>query len=150
LENIIFDIKSKHIEKCAELYVNVFNAEPWNDKWTIETAYKRLNDIYSTPNFVGVLYVENSDIKGAIFGNCEQFFDGMHYNLKEMFVSTELQGIKIGTKMLKILEEQILEPDVNTIYLFTSKGNKTSKFYIKNNFDQWDSMAMMGKGIIRK
>jgi GNAT superfamily N-acetyltransferase len=147
MSTIETQIHNDDISKCAKLYVEVFNAKPWNDNWTTETAFKRLNDIYIAPNFVGIKYVEENDIKGAIFGNWEQFFNCIHYNLKEMFVSTDLQGTGIGSKLLNALEEQLKVLDIGTIYLFTSKGNKTSKFYQKNNFVEWESMAMMGKDI---
>lgn len=29
----IIKIKNEHILKCSELYIKVFNAEPWNDKF---------------------------------------------------------------------------------------------------------------------
>lgn len=146
MESII-TLKEDHLTECAKLYVEVFNAEPWNDNWMKETAFKRLSDIFNSANFEGIFYEEDGEIKGAIFGNLEQYFDGMHYYLKEMFVSNELQGKGIGTKMLKILEDRLKDNGVNTIILFTSKGNKTSKFYLKNGFDEWTSMAMMGKEI---
>jgi aminoglycoside 6'-N-acetyltransferase I len=125
----------------------VFNAEPWNDKWTLGTAHKRLNDIYISPNFEGVLCMEYGQVKGAIFGNYEQFYDGVHYNLREMFISNELQGKGIGSKLLKELEKRLGDLGVSTIILFTSKGNKTSEFYLKNDFLEWDDMVMMGKDI---
>jgi aminoglycoside 6'-N-acetyltransferase I len=143
----IISIKSEHISKCYELYIKVFNVEPWNDNWTTETAYKRLNDIYIAPNFEGVLYEENGQVKGAILGNFEQFYDGIHYNLREMFIDNELQGKGIGSKLLYELEVRLRKIGVTTIILFTSKGNKTSNFYLKNNFSEWNSMAMMGKDI---
>ncbi|GCD11576.1 GNAT family N-acetyltransferase [Clostridium tagluense] len=145
--NNIISIKDQHILKCSALYIKVFNAEPWNDKWTLETAHKRLNDIYISTNFEGVLYVEDEQIKGAIFGNYEQFYDGVHYNLREMFISNELQGQGIGSKLLNELEKRLKGIGVTTIILFTSKENKTSEFYLRNNFTEWDSMAMMGKDL---
>ncbi|MCB2312953.1 GNAT family N-acetyltransferase [Clostridium tagluense] len=145
--NNIISIENQHILKCSELYIEVFNAEPWNDKWTLETAHKRLNDIYISTNFEGVLYVEDEQIKGAIFGNYEQFYDGIHYNLREMFISNELQGQGIGSKLINELEKRLKGIGVTTIILFTSKENKTSEFYSKNNFTEWDSMAMMGKDL---
>lgn len=145
--NNIISIENKHILECTELYIKVFNAEPWNDKWRLETAHKRLNDIYISPNFEGALYVEDGQVKGAIFGNYEQFYDGIHYNLREMFISNEVQGQGIGSKMLYELEKLLKGIGVTTIILFTSKGNKTSKFYLKNSFTEWDSMAMMGKDV---
>ena len=97
MDNII-SVKNEHISKCSELYIKVFNAEPWNDKWTIKIAKKRLTDIYSTPNFEGILYTEDGQVKGAILGNCEQFYDGIHYNLREMFI----EGSPIWLQPLRI------------------------------------------------
>ncbi|MDT8717696.1 GNAT family N-acetyltransferase [Clostridium sp. 19966] len=133
--------------KCTELYIRVFNSKPWNDEWTLETAYKRLSDIYISPNFEGVLYLENNEIKGAILGTYEQFYNGIHYNLRELFISNELQGQGIGSKLLRELEAHLKKMGVTTIILFTSKGNNTSKFYLKNNYLNLDSMAMIGKDI---
>ena len=28
----VIEINNENISKCAELYINVFNSEPWNDK----------------------------------------------------------------------------------------------------------------------
>ncbi len=32
------------MEQCIELYINVFNSEPWNETWTYQTAKERLTD----------------------------------------------------------------------------------------------------------
>ncbi len=143
----IYDIVSEEFAEYARLYVDVFNAEPWNDEWTEDTALRRLQDIYSSPGFVGCKYLDDGTVKAAVFGNCEQWYKGMHYNLKEMFVSTELQGRGVGSRLLEHLEARLKDLNVNAIYLFTSKGNLTDRFYRKNGFNEFESMAMMGKSI---
>lgn len=143
----ITSIKSEHLIKCSELFIKVFNNKPWNDKWALETASKRLNDIFIAPNFEGVIYIEDAEIKGAIFGNCEQYYDGIHYNLKELFISNELQGKGIGRKLISELEDRLKEVGVTTIILITSKGNGTNNFYLKNNFSEFSEMVIMEKEI---
>lgn len=34
----IVNMNKKYIDKYAELFMQVFNGEPWNDKWTEETV----------------------------------------------------------------------------------------------------------------
>lgn len=135
------------VMECAQLYVKVFNAEPWNDGWTMETSYQRLIDNFDTPNFAGVLYQEDGRVKGAAFGNIEQFYNGRHYMLKEMFVSPEIQGKGVGRTILRELEEKLKAFGVTTMVLLTSKGKDTVRFYINNGFEEWPSMVMMGKEI---
>lgn len=138
-------VTTAHLIECAKLYVDVFNGPPRNDQWTFETAKKRLSDIFLSQNFAGIIYIEDGQILGAIFGNYEQFYDGIHYNLKEMFVRTDLQRSGVGSKMLNEFEKQLKELGVTEIILFTSKGDQTFNFYIKNAFSHWDSLAILGK-----
>ena len=35
-------LREEHLDECAHLYVSTFNAEPWNQRWTLETANKKL------------------------------------------------------------------------------------------------------------
>jgi len=142
----IFKIGKEDLMKYAELYVELFNAEPWNDKWTVETANKRLEDIYNTPNFVGMKFLENGVIKGAIFGNCQQWYEGKHYSLMEMFVSLELQGKGIGSSLMTALEKELKPLGVHTIILFTSR-DETDAFYKKQGFKELGFMCMMEKNI---
>ncbi|MBH1940264.1 GNAT family N-acetyltransferase [Mobilitalea sibirica] len=145
--NGFFKMENEDLKEYAKLYVGVFNAPPWDDQWTIETAYKRLYDISNTSGFIGYKYVEDGEIKGSIMGNLEQWYEGFHYNLKEMFVATQLQGKGIGSKLLMELEKELKASDVNTVYLFTSKGDLTSHFYSNNGYEEIQSMVMMGKSI---
>ncbi|MBM7613974.1 GNAT family N-acetyltransferase [Alkaliphilus hydrothermalis] len=142
----IYKMDKEDLMKYAELYVELFNAEPWNDRWTVATAYKRLENIYNTPHFVGMKYLESGEIKGAIFGNCQQWYLGMHYNLMEMFVVADSQGKGIGASLMMTLETELKLLGVNTIILFTSK-DETDVFYKKQGFKELGFMCMMEKGI---
>jgi aminoglycoside 6'-N-acetyltransferase I len=145
--NGFLKLQESHLFECSKLYVEVFNAEPWNDSWTEESAYKRLKDIYETPNFEGLVYIDDNKITGAVFGNCEQWYEGKHYNLKEMLVFNEQQGKGIGSMIMHRLTSELEQKGVNTVILFTSKGNKTHNFYIKKGFGELESMAMLAKEI---
>lgn len=143
---MITEIKEEHLEVCAKLYVDVLNDEPWNDQWTSDTALTRLKDIYRTPHFKGIVYITSGEIKGAILGNIEQFYNGKHYNLKEMFIAKSVQRKQIGSQMLQYLEES-MKQDVNMMILFTSKANGTDTFYIKNDYQELNKIAFMVKKI---
>ena len=54
--------------KCTKTFIEIFNDEPWNDKWTVERAEHYLSDYYHTPGFTGVLAMEENEIVGFIYG----------------------------------------------------------------------------------
>jgi GNAT superfamily N-acetyltransferase len=138
-------LEKSHLGECSDLYVDIFNSEPWNDRWNEITAYKRLEDIYNTPGFFGLVILEKNEIKGAVLGNLEQWFEGYMYNLKEMFVNKEHKRTGIGSMLMRELENSIKLLRADSVVLFTSKGDLTEKFYIKNGFRSEDDMLMMFK-----
>lgn len=51
------EITIDHLDELASLYVETFNSEPWNDKWTISTATKRLHQMINT-EFIMILLLD--------------------------------------------------------------------------------------------
>lgn len=142
----ISKIVEKDIKKCAKVFIEAFNDKPWNDKWTLESAYKRLYDIYRCPNFIGIKYVENNEIYGALFGNCEEWFEGKQFNIKEIFVSKRIQGKSIGSKLIDNLQYEVEKVGVNYLFLST-QNNDLKNFYLKINFKEDNSLCIMSKKI---
>ncbi|MBW6409983.1 GNAT family N-acetyltransferase [Clostridium weizhouense] len=142
----ILRINETDLNECASLFVRVFNGDPWNDKWSDESAFRRLKDIYMCPNFIGIKYVEKNIIKGAIFANCEEWYEGKHLNIKEVFVSNEVQGNNIGSILINSIEDEVKKVGVDFLILFT-QNNLLKNFYIKNNFKEENSLSIMTKSI---
>ncbi len=140
-------IDEKHLLECAQKYMKTFNSDPWNDNWSEITAYKRLEDIFNTPGFVGLVVIIDGSIMGAVFGSLETWFEGYMYNLKEMFVIDGKKGKGIGSRLFTAIESEISNRGAKYINLFTSKGDLTEKFYIKNGCRTFDGMIMMSKTI---
>jgi len=136
-----------HLKECSLIYVETFNGEPWNDKWDTTTSYKRLEDIYNTPGFVGMVVYDEEKLLGAVLGNLEQWFEGYMYNLKEMFVKQDEKGKGIGSLLMMALEKSLSQLGTTSISLFTSKGDLTEKFYLKNGYSQEEDMIMMCKSL---
>ncbi|AFS77766.1 acetyltransferase, GNAT family [Gottschalkia acidurici 9a] len=143
----VYNIEEKHLIKCGELFVKAFNANPWNDNWTVDNAYKRLKDIYSTPNFIGLVYIENDEVKGAVLGNCETWYDGTDYNLKEIFIDVDHKGRGIGSTIIEELESKLNTLNINKIILNTLRAKEVSNFYIKNEYKELEDVVTMSKYI---
>lgn len=139
----IIDMDLSHLIEYAELFVSVFNAEPWCDLWTKETASIRIENMMKTNTFVGrSLYCEG-DLKGIIWGQKEQFYDGVHFQIQEFCVKTTEQQKGYGKVLLQALKDELSEKDITNIYLITSKGERTEGYYLKRGFKTSDYMILM-------
>ena len=51
----IEDMILANLSEYTELFVSVFNSEPWNDSWTKETAQIRIENMMKTPPYRSAL-----------------------------------------------------------------------------------------------
>ncbi len=52
-----------HLDVCAHLFMTAFNAEPWNDSYTLDTAKKQLEWHLRVPGCVGLVSINNDDLR---------------------------------------------------------------------------------------
>lgn len=140
----IANMELSDVAEYAKLFVSVFNSEPWNDKWTEETAVLRLENMMKTNTFIGkALYSEN-ELIGFIYGQKEYYFNGIHFQIQEFCVKQIEQGKGFGKLLLQSLKEELTRiGDVVNIYLITSKGDRTEGYYQRRGFVTSDNMVLM-------
>lgn len=124
----------KYLEQCIELYINVFNSEPWNENWTHQSASERLADLLNTPKFLGFLLFDNDNLIGFIAGNSKQTYSGLTFYLAELCVNNKTQGKGYGSKLLHHLESELKQRNIQSLYLLTATGGLAEAFYLKNKY----------------
>ena len=141
------EMTENHLNELAQLYVETFNAAPWNDEWTFETARKRLQQLLHSEEPFGLCVYHGGQLCGAVLGVLEQYFDGPMYNLHEYWVKNEMRGKGIGSKLFAETEKRLLERGVKNIILITAKGDATEHFYHKQGMGTDPDMVFMTKRI---
>ena len=138
----ILPIDKTNLEDCAYLYTTVFNQAPWNEDWSHQQAMSRLKFYYETPNFIGMLVTDDSNLLGFVLGNYEPYQNEKLYLLKEMCVHPDFQGKGIGTKLIKFLHEKLKESGISTVNLITTIDSEAESFYFKNDYYKSQRMGL--------
>ncbi len=143
LDPEIRPIQLNDMDDVAALYCAVFNMPPWNDAWTECTAATRLTDTLSTPGALGFLAWYEGRLVGGVVGYQEQWFDGVHFYLKEMFVHPAMQRRGIGTHLIRHLTHTLRQDGIRQIYLLTERAGSAADFYGVQGFSVSRRMALM-------
>jgi len=138
-------VNENYLAEITDMYIEAFNAPPWNDQWTVETAMKRLRQMMNCAGFIGLASFTDTMLSGVILGNIEYFYDRTQFHVKEFCVRPGLSGTGIGTNLLSAFETHLLEHGVDEVYLVTSRTEQTELFYQKRGFNGWDDMVLMRK-----
>ena len=122
-----------HLDECAHLLMSAFNAEPWNDSYTHDTAKAQLAWHLGVPGCLGLVSVKEGIVAFAI-GYREPTDEGDVFHLSIFCVRPDVQRTGVGTRLLRILEGSLREARVGTVYLGTHKGTPAEAFYAKHGY----------------
>jgi aminoglycoside 6'-N-acetyltransferase I len=125
--------KRDHLDDCAHLLVSTFNAEPWNDNWTLDTARQEQTWTLRVPGFTGLVSLDDGVLAFAT-GYHEPDDEREVFYLKTFCVRPDVQGTGVGSRLLGHLKEELGKSGVNTIYLITHKRTPAEAFYKKNGY----------------
>ncbi len=138
---VITDLTSDALDACVSLYVETFNAPPWNESWQVEDATQRLSDFLATPRAHGVCLADSDErLLGFALGHLERSGADDHFLLKEMCVRNSQQRQGHGTRLLDALTERVAY--ARHWYLLTARDSDASAFYERNGFRPAGRMAV--------
>ena len=141
-------MRPRHLPALAELYVQTYNAPPWNDKWTPGLVEQKLSQMMRCEGFFGLVSLDShGNPSGMIVGEKEIYFDCVQFYVKDFCIAFHLRGTGIGSALLNELERYLVSMGIRTMYLFTSRTDETEGFYRKRGFISWEDMLIMGKTI---
>ena len=151
--NITYEtLTNNHIPKLAKFYMETYNAPPWNEKWTIEAATKKLDELINCRDSYGLLCTdENANIIGMIAGISEgsstSYYTLRQFCIRDFLVITSMQGKGIGSALMAELESRLKAIGISRTYLITSNANGTDAFYLKQGYTNINGLVLMGKDL---
>lgn len=127
-------LTEEHLDACVDVLVSAFNAEPWNENWTVENAKKELTRTLSLSWSLGFVSIEGEEILGFAEGCREQDGDREVFYLEVLCVRPDAQGTGVGTGLLQHLKKELERTGIKEIYLITHKGTPAESLYKKNGY----------------
>lgn len=139
----IREIAEADLGRISQLYVSVFNNPPWNEDWKYNWAYDRLNWIYRSQGFIGLINLEDDEINGAILGRFVPFKGRRGFEIVGFLVDTKCQNKGIGTELLTQLESNLKQNEYDFILLLTAKNTSVESFYLNRNYQRDDRLSLL-------
>ena len=129
-------MQQKDIEKCALTLMKAFKEEPWNENWTYEQAYTRIDEIMSARVSRGYVVYDGDIVVSMLSGRIMTYLGFKELWVDEFSVHPDYQRQGIGTKMIEYVREQLKQETekISYIVLNTERGYPSVKFYETNGF----------------
>ncbi len=143
----IVEMRSDEIEAVKKLFLEVFSAEPWNDKWkSDEELLQYIRELTQNQNSLSLMLIDGSgDIVAVSLGYVFSWWQGKDYFIKEFFVRRECQGKGLGSEFLGLMEDFLLTREIESIWLLTERTVPAYRFYLKNGFTEEEELVFFQK-----
>ncbi len=145
------DIKrydEQYLQQIVDVFMDVFNSPPWNDKWTKETANEYISRIINNKYFMGLCCLEGNEVTGFVIGQREYWYTGETFYIRELCISNKKQKCGVGTKLIIELENILRNNGIKSTFLLTERNSTAEKFYMKNGYSKNEKLGAMGKKIM--
>ncbi len=127
----------------AQTFVQTFNGEAWQEKWSQESALACLEDLLQLPRAASLAVWDEGDCLGAVFGHDTVKDYGLAHEIKELLVHPQARGQGIGQAlMVRYLTERHLH-GVNHVYLMTVRKPDGEQFYARLGFRRAERQVVL-------
>lgn len=131
------------LKECAILFQKAFSQSPWNEIWTFEQAYARLEELMSSQVVRGYVIVDCEKVIGMACGRLMTYMSYQELWLDELCLSYEYQGQGLGSQMLDYIKTELKKEGVRRIVLNTIQGFLSERFYKQNDFYKNENIVSM-------
>jgi aminoglycoside 6'-N-acetyltransferase I len=132
---------------CVSVFLKVYNAPPFEDNWSEESAGLRLAELWSTPGCLGFVAEEDHRVLGFVIGHVEHWFNGKRFRIAEICVRPEHQRAGVGTALLEGLTEELVKMDIETVYAHAGRGAAADEFFRIKGFYPNEGLVQLVQGM---
>lgn len=142
-------MKNEDFKPCAYQLMKAFKEDPWDEDWTFEQAYTRIDEIMSARVSRGYVVYDNDMVVAMLCGRIMTYLGFKELWIDEFSVNPDYQRKGIGTKLMTFVREELKKEKekISYIVLNTEKGYPSVKFYEANGFKADDSLVFMAADV---
>ena len=133
------------IEKCAYLYQSAYKNEPWNEEYSIVEITHYLSRFLNSGTKRAYALVLDEEIIGIALGLIVPCVGSDYFRLEDICLSPQYQRKGFGSQFIKLISDCVANENCDSVLLGTQKGYPAHNFYLKNDFQEIDSVLLYRK-----
>lgn len=132
--------KTDDIPACAKAYINAYIAEPWNEEYESIDVEKYISSYLNSDTKVCYASMDGDEIKGVALGLIVPSVSAPYLRLEDICIDSTEQRKGYGSAFMELLSIEAAKLGCDSIILGTQKDFPSHHFYLKNGFQEVESV----------
>lgn len=138
----IIEISVEILPLCAAVYQKAYAQEPWNEVYTAEEAAAYIHKYSDSNTKCAYALVDGQQVLGVALGLVVPCIDSDYFRLEDVCIDPDCQRKGLGSRFMQLLARQVAAKRCDSILLGTQRGYPSHQFYLKNGFQEIESVLM--------
>ena len=134
--------KINDIPVCAKVYVNAYKTESWNEEYEISEVEKYISSYLNSDTKVCFALQDGDVIKGVALGIIVPSISDSYLRLEDICIDSTEQRKGYGSVFMELLSIEVAKLGCDSLILGTQKDFPSHHFYLKNGFQEVESVLM--------
>lgn len=134
--------KIEDIQAYAKLYVNAYQTEPWNETYEVTEVERYISSYLNSDTKVCFALQDGDVIKGVALGIIVPSISDSYLRLEDICIDSTEQRKGYGSVFMELLSIEAAKLGCDSLILGTQKDFPSHHFYLKNGFQEVESVLM--------
>ena len=140
---MIRKVETSDYEMIAKMMMRAFKNPPWNEEWSYQQAYQRVEQLDDGKYTRCYVYLIDDQIVGVMCGKLITYVSSVDLMIEDFYIDPDYQRMGIGAKLMNGVVELLNEVDNFT--LLTGRDFYSVDFYLKSGFVIENEIVFMVK-----
>lgn len=132
----------KDIRACTNVYIEAYRGEPWNEIYEVSEVESYISQYMNSNTKRCFALTQGGEIKGIALGFVVPSIAGPYFRVEDFCVDANVQRKGYGSCFMELLLKEVVKIGCDSVLLGTQKGYPSHQFYIKNGFQEVESVLL--------
>ncbi|WP_294188633.1 GNAT family N-acetyltransferase [uncultured Clostridium sp.] len=134
--NRLAKIEDKNIDICTKIYIETYSKEPWNEEYDFNVVENYINRFILRDSNHGWILYDDENAIGIMLGIIIPTLGADYFRIEDLCISPNKQYLGYGSTFIKMISNELISYNVDSILLNTVEDFPSYKFYLKNKFTE--------------
>lgn len=138
----IREMTQADMRQCAAIYQSAYEAEPWNENYPVEMIEEYIGGFMKSNSMRSFVIVDNGNVVGLALTILIPGMGRPYLRIEDFCIDAQRHRKGCGSRFIELIMNEAEKMGCDSLLLGTQKEFPAYRFYLKNGFQEIESVLL--------